>query len=145
MTIKARQLAVKANKTHSARQNPFRTDRQDDNNTSAAAEPSIRMARAPEDQGANMTVDEEITAAASEAMDAEVVEEAVEHRPDSTSTMEALPVPVELRREARISTNTRGNAQKQRRQRIDDQCSFCGYGPHNPKHCFYLQEVPDCD
>ncbi|OGE48053.1 hypothetical protein PENARI_c033G11289 [Penicillium arizonense] len=72
------------------------------------------MARAPEDQGANMTVNEEITAAASEAADAEVVEEAVEHRPDSTPTMEALPVPVELRREERTSTNTRGNAEKQR-------------------------------
>ncbi|OQD78931.1 hypothetical protein PENANT_c071G04033 [Penicillium antarcticum] len=30
-------------------------------------------------------------------------------------------------------------------QRIDDQCSFCGYGPHNAKHCFYLQEAPQCD
>ncbi|KAJ6094410.1 hypothetical protein N7467_001923 [Penicillium canescens] len=74
----------------------------------------IRMARAPEDQGANMTVDEKITAAASEAADAEVVEEAVEHRPDSTPTMEALQVPVELCREERTSTNTRGNAEKQR-------------------------------
>ncbi|KAJ6039496.1 hypothetical protein N7499_004460 [Penicillium canescens] len=39
MTIKARQLAVKANKTHSARRNPFRTDRQD-KNTTVVAEPS---------------------------------------------------------------------------------------------------------
>jgi hypothetical protein len=91
-----------------------------------------------------MLVDEEITAAASEAVDAEIVEEAVEHRPDSTPTVEALPVPVELRREERTSTNAR-ECREVEKQRINDQCSFCGYGPHNPKHCFYLQEVPDCD
>ena len=32
-----------------------------------------------------------------------------------------------------------------KQQRVNDLCSFCGYGPHNARSCFYLQEVPECD
>ncbi|KAJ6068150.1 uncharacterized protein N7446_005187 [Penicillium canescens] len=127
MTIKARQLAVKANKTHSARRNPFRTDRQD-KNTTVVAEPSNQN---NQNRGRGRGDGRNGRASPGEHAD---------HRSSTASTgaRGAPPRGKDIYKYARECCEAE-------KQRINDRCSFCGYGPHNAKHCSYLQEAPECD
>jgi uncharacterized membrane protein YgcG len=147
LTIKARQLKVEANKAHTARRNPFRTDKRDTIDPLSQNDYADRGGRGRGrgrgggynrggqrgrgrggGRGNGSSHEEHSDRGSSYASNPTGI----------ASARNAPPKGKDIYRYAK-------ECREAEKQRIDGFCSFCGFGPHTAKQCFYLAENPDCE